>query len=149
VSDSQNSYHIATFGGEYGKIYVTYVPEYNSVTFTASVPSDRRKSDINVRVSGAKALREMVEKLETRIELEERRRKSQEGVSEGDDGVFVSVKGTKVQIAQHLFDQISECVKNGDNDGVLRAIKSELPWMGDKGASEMAYALYRYLRRND
>jgi hypothetical protein len=146
MSSPTEIYDIGHLGNGDGMISVSYIPEHNSVTLHASVPSDRRRADIVIRVTGATALRNIVDNLEATIEVARQKQAENESLSIESDGVALTLMNTRLLIPSKVFKNISDLVIAGNNDAVLKEIKKEFPLLTDKGVSEMAYLVYKHLR---
>lgn len=134
---------IGSIGDDTGKISVSYTPEYGSVTLRASIPSDKRKADILVRV-GTTALRDLANQLETAITSARRKREQAESLSFEADGISLVVMNTKLFVPNNVFKRISELIDAGSNDAVLREVKIGFPLLTDKAVSELALLIYKH-----
>ncbi len=146
MSDSTEIYDIGSLGGSDGKISVSYMPEHNLVTLRASVPSDRRRSDIVITLAGAGALRSVVEQLDATIEVARTKQAEKDRLFSETEGVSLTLMNTKLLIPSKLFEEISDLINAGNNDAVLKKIKREFPLLTDRAISEMAYLIYKHLR---
>lgn len=139
-------YDIGSLGNDDGRITVSYIPEHNSIILRASVPSDRRKADIVINVTGVTVLRRVVDQLEAAIEDARRKQAEKESLSVESEGVSLTLMNTKLLISSKVFERVSYLINAGNNDAVLKEIRKEFPLLTDKGVSEMAHLIYKHLR---
>ena len=68
-------HHFGLLGDDNGAVSAAFVPELGITLLTASVPSDKRRASIQVKIQGVQQLKDLVEKIE-RIDKDYRRRKA-------------------------------------------------------------------------
>ncbi|HEX2941938.1 MAG TPA: hypothetical protein VHO91_12895 [Rhodopila sp.] len=136
---------IGSIGDDAGKIWASYTPQNGSVTLHVSVPSDRRRADIVVRV-GTAALRRLVDQLDAAVELAKRKKTEVDSLSFESDGVSLTVMNARLFVPKKIFEKLSDLIDAGNNDAVLREIKINFPLLTETAVSELAIVIYKHLR---
>jgi len=144
-------HHAGTLGGPDGELSVSFMPEYNTVFLNASVPSDRRRAPISIRLTDTASLREILDKLEALIELEAQKRRaaSQQGqavVQESEDAVSVLVSGSAISIPRPLYQEAAALVTEGKALIAASLLSKSISWLGVAGARELVQAIYECQR---
>jgi hypothetical protein len=145
------SHHAGTIGGPDGEISFSFIPEYSAVYLLASMPSDRRRAPIRIRLTDTAALRDVLEKLEGLMQAEAQRRAklsdaTRPALSEGIDTVQVHISGSVISIQRALYDQAAQLVGSGKTVIAVGLIAKSIGWLGMAGAREVARAIYDHQR---
>lgn len=152
MSHTTTFLHAGTLGGPDGELSVSFMPEFSAIFLHATVPSDKRRLAISIRLSDTATLREIVDKLEDVINSEAKRRAApREGeglarIQNGGDSVSVEVTGTRISLPRALYEQAAQLVASGKAMLAASAISKSLPWLGASGAKEIIQAIYEHQR---
>lgn len=136
---------VGSFGDSSGKLFISYTPDCGTVTLLATVPADKRKSDISVRV-GIGNLRVLMEKLEDAVETARRAKLETATVKNEAGSLSLTVMNTKLLVPKTVIDSLKLKIESGQNDAVLREIRISFPFLKDEAVSEVALSVYKYFR---
>lgn len=144
-------HHAGTLGGPDGELSVSFMPEHSAVFLHASVPSDRRRAPISIRLTDTASLRETVDKLDALIEAEAQKRRaaSQQGktlIQENEKAVSVLVSGSAISIPSSLYQEAAALVTEGKALMAASLLSKSISWLGIAGARELAQAIYEHQR---
>lgn len=135
-----------------GELAASFVPEHNAVYLHASVPSDRRRSSITIRLTDTAPIRILVEKLEAAIAAEASRQAStRTGVRMApvrveESNVSVDISGSTITLPRDLYDSVVQLVNEGKSVLAAAALRQLLPWLGAAGGLEVAQAISDHQR---
>lgn len=147
---SSTFHHAGTLGDDAGELSFGFMPEYSAIFLFASVPSDKRRVPISIRLSDTGELREILNKLESLIEAEaERRRLSKQpegAVMEGGEFTSVLVSGSSISIPRPLYDEVAGLVAGGKSVVAAGLLSKSITWLGISGARELVQVIYESQR---
>lgn len=138
-------YDLGGLGGNEGHISASLAAQSKLLNLHVSVPSDRRRAPINVRISVG-ALRDLVARAERAEAEAARAERSRNCAAVSSSGTEVVVMGTKLSIAHAVYERLKIHVEAGDNKALSLAIAQEFPFLHEKAISEFAFTIYRQLR---
>lgn len=138
-------YDLGGLGGQDGHISASLAAPSKLLNLHVSVPGDRRRTPINVRISIG-ALRDLVARAERAEEEAARAERSRNCAAVSSSGTEVVVMGTKLSIALPVYERLKSHVAAGENKALMLAIAQEFPSLNEKAISELAFTIYRQQR---
>lgn len=144
-------HHAGTIGGPDGELSVSFIPEYSAVFLNASLPSDKRRNSISIRLSDTAPLRDIVNKLEALMEAEAQRRITQaqskpSAIQETPDSVSVLISGSSIAIPKPLYQEAAALINSGKAIIAASLLSKSITWLGLSGARELVQAIYEHQR---
>jgi hypothetical protein len=139
-------HHIGTVGGTDGSLSITFVPEHGSIYLRASVPSDKRRSEIAIPGLGIQAFRNILNRMEE-IQAEHKRRELARNAPQATSlGKMFNVFGMAVTVSDALIEDVNRLIEEGRSSALSSILSKEFKALGQEGVNELARLLYFPLR---
>lgn len=145
MSNANQIYSIGSIGDGSGSLYFHYMPEYGSVSITASVPSDKRRADISVRTN-VSVLRTLIGKIDEVIEISKRAQLANDSARQEADGISFKVLGSNLIVTNSVLAAVKSKIDAGNNDAVIKEVKLSLPFLSEDAAKDLAFKIYKHFR---
>lgn len=146
MSTSHEVHHIGSIGSELGRLSFSYMPDQNSVSVHASVPADKRRSDIFIQTASIRSLREIVEQLEHLEKTTKQRRLERERANVSQEGAMFNVMNTNIFVSNSVLEEASRLIKNGENQSFPKEIQRSFPMLTPAAANELTHLIYVHFR---
>lgn len=139
-------HHIGSVGGTDGSLSITFVPEHGSIYLRASVPSDKRRSEIAIPVLGIQAFRNILNRMEE-IQAEHKRRELARNAPQATSlGKMFNVFGMAVTVSDALIEDVKRLNDEGRSSALPSLLSKEFKALGQEGVNELARVLYFHFR---
>lgn len=139
-------HQIGSVGDDFGQLTVSYVPEHASVTVIASVPGDRRRTDIVIRSVSSRRLREIVDELERVEDRVKRQRIAKESSVLVPGGRSFMVMGHDLLVPDDVIQRARQLVTSGRDQALPKEIQSSFPMLSAAAATELTHLIYVHIR---
>lgn len=146
MSTSIEVHHIGSIGSDSGRLSFSYMPDHNLVSINASVPADKRRSDINIQISSIKSLREIIEQLEYLERTAKQRQLERDRPTANQDGATFNVMNTKLFVSNHVLEQANKFIMNGENQALSKEIQRSFPLLTSEAVNELTHLIYIHFR---
>lgn len=142
MSTQLEVHHIGSIGNESGRLSFSYIPDHNLISLHASVPADKRRSDILVQVTSTRALREIIEQLEYLEKTAKQHRAERDRPAVNQDGVTFNVMNTSLFVSNSILEEASRMIVNGDSQALPKEIQRSFPMLTPAAINELTHLIY-------
>lgn len=146
MSTSLEVHHIGSIGSDLGQLSFSYMPERNLVSINASVPADKRRSDIYIHTSSIKSLREIIEQLEFLERTTKQRQIERARPTANEEGATFNVMNTKIFVANEILEHANKLITKGENQSLPKEIQRSFPLLTPAAVTELTHLIYIHFR---
>lgn len=134
---------VGTLGNDSGSLRVAYLPESDTIYLTASVPSDKRRSDISISTTTG-ALKTILNNLEQQERYHKAAKAQKLPTIDAADEVSLQVGSGRISIPKDSLESFRQSVLNGTNDEVVSRVRSILPFLNDEAVKDVSFSIYKH-----
>lgn len=146
MTTSIEIHQAGSIGDDSGRLDFSFMPNDNSVSVYASVPSDKRRSGVHVRVVSLSSLREIIEQLE-RLEKEAiKRRDDKARPVLGEEGATFNLINTNFFVPNSMLAMAAALITKGDTQGLSKEIQRSFPMLNPAAVNELSHLIYVHFR---
>ena len=122
------------------------MPDHNLVSVHASVPADKRRSDILIQVTSTRPLREIIEQLEHLERAIKQRRSESDCPVNHQNGATFNVMNTSLFVSNDVLEQANRLIMNGENKALQNEVQRTFPMLTPAAVNELTRLIYVYFR---
>lgn len=143
---STEFHYIGSLGDDNGAISVSFLPDSGNIVLSASVPSDKRRSEIRVKVQGVHQIKNLVEKLE-HLEMDFKQRKANaERPAKVKGGVIFTVMHMPITVSDEIAASARQAIDAGEARNLPKLLEINFPSLNSTAINELARLLYVFHR---
>lgn len=142
MSTSTEFHHIGSLGDDNGALSASFLPDSGSIVLRVSVPSDKRRSEIIVRVHGAHQIKSLLEKIEHLEKDFKRRKANAERPAEVKGGLIFTVMQMPITVSEEIVASARQAIDAGEARNLPKFLEGHFPSLNSNAINELARLLY-------